>query len=101
MAQLVVTYKKPKDAGFETYYFETHVPLTKKIPGLTKFEVSEGPVMTPSGPSDVALIATLHFADEASMMAAFGSPERRAAGADVAAFMGPEDTLLFYSNREV
>jgi uncharacterized protein (TIGR02118 family) len=31
MAQVVVTYKTPKDpAAFDKYYAETHIPLAKK-----------------------------------------------------------------------
>jgi hypothetical protein len=34
MAQLVVLYKTPKNAdAFDKYYFATHVPLAKKLPG--------------------------------------------------------------------
>jgi uncharacterized protein (TIGR02118 family) len=52
MARLVVMYRTPKGAGaFDKYYFETHVPIAKKIPGLRKYEVSQGPVATPAGPS--------------------------------------------------
>ena len=40
MAQVVVTYKTPKDpAAFDKYYAETHIPLAKKMPGLRKFEI--------------------------------------------------------------
>jgi uncharacterized protein (TIGR02118 family) len=64
MARLVVMYRAPKDfVAFDQYYFEAHVPIAKKIPGLRKYEVSQGPVATPGGPSDFHLIATLHFDD--------------------------------------
>ena len=40
MAQLVVLYKTPKSAdAFDRYYFATHVPLAKKLPGLKKYDV--------------------------------------------------------------
>ncbi len=57
MAELVVMYKKPKDtAAFDKHYFEKHVPIAKKIPGVRKYVVSQGPVATPGGtvglPSD-------------------------------------------------
>ncbi len=36
MAELVVLYKTPKDEReFDRHYVETHIPLAKKIPGLT------------------------------------------------------------------
>lgn len=100
MAQLIVKYKTPEDAAaFDRHYLEIHVPMTKKIPGLRKFEMSQGPVMTPFGPAAFHLVATLHFDDMASMLAAFGSPEGRAAGADAQA-LGAVEMLLFDS-REV
>ena len=37
MAKLIVLYKRPKDPkAFDAYYFSTHVPIAKKIPGLRR-----------------------------------------------------------------
>jgi uncharacterized protein (TIGR02118 family) len=73
MAHLVVMYKTPKDtAAFDKHYFETHVPIAKKIPGLRKYEVSHGPVATPAGPSAYHLIATLYFDSLDAIKAGFG-----------------------------
>jgi uncharacterized protein (TIGR02118 family) len=97
MAQVVVMYKTPKDtAAFDKYYSEVHIPLAKKIPGLKKFEVSKGPVGTPAGPSGFHLIAVLTFDSMAALQAGFGSPEGKAAGADVPKFAsGGADMILF------
>jgi uncharacterized protein (TIGR02118 family) len=82
MARLVVMYGTPKDlAAFDKYYFETHVPIARKIPGLRKYEVSQGPVAAPAGPSNYHLIATLHFDDLAAIQKAFASAEGKAAAA--------------------
>src|SRR5260370_31614281 len=87
MAQLVVMYKTPKDAAvFDKYYFEKHIPLAKKIPGLRKYEVSQGPVATPAGPSGYHLVALLHFDNLSAIQGAFGSAERQAALPDVQTF---------------
>ena len=52
MAKLIALYKKPADvAAFNEYYFATHVPLAKKVPGLRSSEVSTGPVAAPQGDS--------------------------------------------------
>lgn len=100
MAQLVVLYKTPKDAAaFDRHYFETHIPLARKIPGLRKYEVSQGPVATPAGPSGFHLVATLHFDDMAAIQKAFASEEGQAAAAD-AQTLAATDMLLFDS-REV
>lgn len=102
MARLVVMYKTPKDAAaFDKHYFETHVPIAKNIPGLRKYEVSQGPVMTPAGPSGFHLIATLHFDDLAAIQRAFASEQGRAAGADVEKFATGGADLLIFDSREV
>jgi uncharacterized protein (TIGR02118 family) len=50
MARMTVIYRTPADAAaFDKHYFETHVPLAKKIPGLRKYEVSQGPIVTTAG----------------------------------------------------
>jgi len=102
MARLVVMYKTPKDAAaFDQHYFGTHVPIAKKIPGLRKYEVSQGPVVTPAGSSGFHLIATLHFDDMAAMQAAFVSPEGQAASADVQTFTTDPPNMLLFDSREV
>lgn len=83
MAGMVVIYKQPADASaFDKHYFETHIPLAKKIPGLRKYEVSRGPITVLAGPQDVYLVATLHFDDLDAMKRGMASPEGKAAGAD-------------------
>ena len=45
MAKIVALYKEPADpAAFDAYYYSTHVPLAKTLPGLRGYEVSTGPV---------------------------------------------------------
>jgi uncharacterized protein (TIGR02118 family) len=102
MARLVVIYKTPKDAAaFDKHYFGTHVPLAKKIPGLRKYEVSQGPVATPAGPSDFHLVATLHFDDMTAIQKAFASAEGQAAAADVQTFTTDRPYMLLFDSREV
>jgi uncharacterized protein (TIGR02118 family) len=97
-----VMYKTPKDANaFDKHYAETHIPLAKKIPGLRKYEVSQGPVATPAGPSGVHLVATLYFDNLAAIQKGFGSPEGKAAGADVQKFATGGVEMFLFDNREV
>jgi len=101
MARLLVIYKKRLDAAaFDKYYFETHVPLVKKIPGLRKFDISHGPVGTLAGESDVHLIATLYFDDLAAMQAGMASAEEQATATDAQGFMEVKDSLLVFDTRE-
>jgi uncharacterized protein (TIGR02118 family) len=100
LAQLVVMYRTPKDAvAFDKYYFETHVPIARKIPGVRKYVVSQGPVATPAGPSNLHLIAILHFDDLAAIQSAFASPE--AAAADVQNFATGGVDMFLFDSREV
>jgi len=102
MAHLVVMYKTPKDAAaFDKHYFETHVPLAKKIPGLRKYEVSQGPVATPAGPSAFRLVATLYFDNLAAVQAAFASAEGKAAAADVQKLATGGADMILFDTREV
>ncbi len=48
MAKVYAMYKRPADpAAFDRYYYATHVPIAKKIPGLRHYEVTSGHVTTP------------------------------------------------------
>jgi uncharacterized protein (TIGR02118 family) len=102
MAHVVVMYKTPKDAAaFDKHYFEIHVPLAKKIPGLKKFEVSQGTVGTPAGPSGFHLVATLYFDNLAAIQAGFGSAEGKAAAADLPKFASGGADMILFDTREV
>ena len=102
MARLVVMYKTPRDAAaFDQYYFDRHVPLAKKIPGLRKYEAIKGPVATPAGPSGIHLVAILHFDDMAAIQSAFASAEEQAAAGDLQNFATGGADLHFFDTRQV
>ena len=101
-AQIIVAYRTPADPGvFDKYYFETHVPLAWKIPGIRKYQVSRGPVAAPAGPSPFHLIATLTFDSVAAIQNAFASPEGQAAVADVQKFATGGVEMNFFESGEV
>jgi uncharacterized protein (TIGR02118 family) len=99
MARLVVMYKTPKDAAaFDKHYFDKHVALARKIPGLQAYEVSRGTVGTPAGPAAYHLVAILEFDDMAAIQRGLTSPEGQAAVADVGNFAtGGVDIYMFDS----
>jgi uncharacterized protein (TIGR02118 family) len=102
MATIMVLYSKPADAAaFDSYYFSRHVPLAKKIPGLRRYEVSQGPVATPEGASPYHLVALLTFDSMAAIGAAFASPEGQATAADLANFAQAGVQLLMCDTRTV
>ena len=97
MAKLVAIYKKPADVeAFEKHYFGTHIPLTMKMEGVRKYEVSRGPIMALAGLSDVHLIGTVYFDDLETMKKAFASPEGRAAAVDRQSFAPNETGVQIY-----
>jgi uncharacterized protein (TIGR02118 family) len=103
MAEVVVMYKTPKDpAAFDKHYAETHIPLAKKMPGLRKYQVSRGPVLTAAGPSaDLYLIATLTFDSMPAISNAFLSAEGKAASADMQKIATGGADTLYYDTKDV
>jgi uncharacterized protein (TIGR02118 family) len=102
MARIVALYRRPVDAQvFDRYYYETHVPLAKRIPGLRRYEVSAGPVLTPVGPSPYHLVATLEFGSIEALQVALTSPAGQATAADLANFASAGAELLVFATSEV
>jgi uncharacterized protein (TIGR02118 family) len=85
MSKLVALYKQPADpAAFDKAYFETHLPLIDKLPGLQSKRVTRFTRDLMS--SGYYLLAEMHFADEAALKAAMKSPEMATAGANLDSF---------------
>ena len=102
MAKLVVLYKKPEDAtAFNDYYFGTHVPIAKQVPGLRRYEVSDGPVAAPQGDPPYHFVAILSFDSADALQHALGSPEGQAAAADLANFAQAGVDLLIFNSKDV
>jgi len=103
MARMMAIYRTPKDPeAFRRHYFETHVPMAKKLPGLRRYEVSDGTVVAPAG-GPVHFVATLYFEDMAAIRAAFASPVGQECAADRRVLAPREDdvTILLFDEREV
>lgn len=97
MVKLVVLYRKPADterAAFDKAYFETHVPLAKKIPNVRRMEISRI-TGAPRGESEFYLIAELYFDDKAALDAAMASPENMEAGKNLMSFARGLGTFMF------
>lgn len=86
MVKLIAFYKKPEDvAAFDKAYFETHVPLALKMPGLVKCEVAKV-TGAPGGEAPYHMVAELYFDDMAALNAAMASPEGKAAAKNLMGF---------------
>lgn len=104
MARMLIVYRTPTDeALFDDHYFNVHVPMAKKLPGLRKYETSKGPITALAGASDTYLIATLHFDTLAAIQKAFASDVGQACGADRRHF-APDDSdvqMFLFDEQEV
>jgi uncharacterized protein (TIGR02118 family) len=102
MARMVVIYKTPQDpVAFDKHYQEIHVPLARQLPGLRKYEVSKGPVVSLASAADTHLIATLHFDSMTAIKAAFASDCGRACAADRKKLAPDEAVQMFLFEDEV
>jgi uncharacterized protein (TIGR02118 family) len=102
MAKLLALYKKPTDtAAFDSYYFATHVPLAKTIPGLRSYEVNDGPLGSPLGEPPYYLAAVLTFDSAAAVQLAMGTREGQAVASDLANFAQAGVDLLIFDTKEV
>jgi uncharacterized protein (TIGR02118 family) len=103
MAQVLVLYNKPADPeAFNKYYFETHLPIAKRIPGLRSFTVSEGVPVAVSGTSPAPhLIAELGFDSMEDLHAAWASKEGMATAGDLANFADAGATVLIFETKRL
>ena len=99
MAKLIALYKKPADAAaFDEAYFNTHLPLIAKVPGLQETQITRF-VRTIMG-DDLYMMAEMHFADIDSLKAAMKSPEMGEAGKNLNGFAEGLVTLLFGEDHD-
>jgi uncharacterized protein (TIGR02118 family) len=100
---MTVLYNKPTDSKhFQEYYFATHVPITKRIPGLRSFVVSDGVVLGPDGsPAQHELVAQLTFDSQEHLQKALGSSEGQAAVGDLKNFATGGVTIVVFETREI
>lgn len=94
-AKLVAFYKEPANRDeFDQKYFETHVPLADKIPGLRAMEVVKFQKSLLGGDPPYYMMATLTFDDMEALQTGLGSTEGKAAGANIMGFAGGVVTLV-------
>jgi uncharacterized protein (TIGR02118 family) len=86
MATLLVLFRTPQDpAAFESHYFDVHLPLARRLPGLRSIRVDRAEQQGPEA-SDYHFVAQLEFGSLEELRAALRSPEGRIAGNDLAQF---------------
>lgn len=97
MHKIVVLYPaQPDPEAFKTYYVATHIPLTRKLPGLLALRYSfdvQGVGVDPP----YFCVFEAEFQDGPALGAAMGSPEGQAVAGDVPNFAQVPPTLIHYS----
>jgi len=102
MAKLFAVYQQPADsAAFDDHYFNKHVPLAKALPGLRRYEVTQGDVLGVAGKHGAYLVAVLEFDSLQALQAALASPQGQATAADLGNFAGAGVDLLMAETRQV
>lgn len=95
MIKMIALYKHPENKEqFDKHYFETHGPITAKIPGLLKMEVTKIIGSPMGGEGKYYLMCEMFYEDMASFKAAMKTDEAKASGKDAMSFAGDLITLM-------
>ena len=95
MLKVISLLKRKEGTGLEEFRkwaLEEHPPLGKKLPGLRHYRMSVVLEDNPDLPADV--VSEFWFDDNEARLAAFATPEGKAAGADAAAHCSSRVHLL-------
>ena len=94
---MIAIYKTPKDIeAFDKHYFEVHIPMAKKLPGLLKYDVGRSPIISTTGHSDIYCISTLYFESLDAIKIAFASPQGQLCAADRRILAPENDDVQIY-----
>jgi len=96
LAKMIVVYQQPRDPeAFDKHYFDVHVPLAKQLPGLQKYEMSEGAVASIAGGPQPYRVASLYFDDMDAIRTAFASEIGRACAVDRKQLAADEEVDIY------
>ena len=100
MTQMLIMYNQPADpAAFDTYYFETHVPIFAQTPGIRSVTFNHGPISALAGVNHVYLVAQVTSDSMDDLTTALASAPAQAAVADLPNFAGAGVTILTFDTR--
>jgi uncharacterized protein (TIGR02118 family) len=95
MVKLIALYKHPEDkAAFDEHYFNTHMPITSKIPGLRKSVVTKVVGSPMGGEGKYYLMCEMYYDSHEALKEAMKTDEAKASGKDVMKFAGELVTLM-------
>jgi uncharacterized protein (TIGR02118 family) len=86
MVKLIALYKKPEDTEeFERLYFNEHMPLIQKMPGLLKWEISKLKGLG-ENENKFYMMAEMYFNDIDTLNSSMASPEGKASARNLMSF---------------
>lgn len=86
MPKLITFFKRPADVeAFEKAYWDTHIPLMEKVPGVERLVVNKI-TGAPMGEPEFYMVAEVHYPDAETMKAGMASSENREAGKNLMSF---------------
>ncbi|HJW91165.1 MAG TPA: EthD family reductase [Anaerolineales bacterium] len=92
--KLIALYKHPADmTAFEEAYFNTHLPLITRVPGLERTVITRL-TRTLMG-EGYYLMAEMYFRNAEALKAGMKSPEMAAAGENLNSFAAGLVTMMF------
>ena len=98
MHRMTILYGTPTDMDeFRRYYYDTHIPIARRMKGLTGWSLS-WIEQDPAAPTGYVLVAELFAESAEAMTAILNSPEGLAASADLDNFV--TGTVEFLSGTE-
>jgi len=79
MYKVTVLYEHPEDVGqFEKHFREQHLPLAKKMHGVSKIEITKFDSSADGGEPEYYGMSEIFFGSKAEMEETMGSPEGQA-----------------------
>lgn len=100
MIKLIALYRRPEDeAAFWEHYEKVHLPLARKLPGISGITLDRVSADAFGGDPPYYLVVTMSFPDEPTFDAAMASDENRALGKDLMSFArGKVDVLITHDS---
>lgn len=95
MVKLIALYKHPENKeAFDQHYFDKHAPITAKIPGLRKMEVTKVVGSPMGGEGKYYLMCEMYYDSHDALKQAMRTDEAKASGKDLMSFAGNLVTLM-------
>lgn len=95
MTKLIALYKQPEDKlAFDEHYYNVHVPITEKIPGLREIKVTKFTGTPMGGELPYYLMCEMRYDSYEDLQNGLRSEEGKASGKDLMKFAGKLVTLV-------